>query len=126
VSRLVHAPGSVINILAATTDVDEEVTIVDDTTNNLTSFVEETINSGCPPPTNMPDPLLVVDDNPPQQESEPAQQQPQQKPNKSIAIEDKTVQVQGKDHIIWDVSKTYVVIHRNYLKRGTEEQRKSN
>jgi hypothetical protein len=48
-------------ILAATADVDEEVIIVDDTTNNLTSFVEETINSGCPPPINMPDPLLVVD-----------------------------------------------------------------
>ncbi len=66
----------------------------------------------------MPDPLLVVeDDNPPQQESEPAQQQPQQKPNKSIAIEDKTVKVQGKDHIIRDVPKTHVVIHRSYLKR---------
>jgi hypothetical protein len=98
-------------ILAATTDVD-------DATNNLTSFVEETTNSGCPPLTiNMPDPLLVVDDNPPQQESEPAQQQPQQKPNKSITIEDKMVQVQGKDNIIWVVSKTHVVIHRNYLKR---------
>jgi hypothetical protein len=104
-------------ILAATTSVDKEVTIVDDTTNNLTSFLEETTNSGCPPPINMPDPLLVVDYNPPQQESEPAQQQPQQKPKKSIAIEDKTVQVQGKVHIIWDVPKTHVVIHRNYLKK---------
>ncbi len=104
-------------VLAATTSVDKEVTIVDDTTNNLTSFLEETTNSGCPPPINMPDPLLVVDYNPPQQESEPAQQQPQQKPNKSIAIEDKTVQVQGKDHIIRDVPKTHVVIHRNYLKK---------
>jgi hypothetical protein len=65
----------------------------------------------------MADPLLVVDDNPPQQELEPAQQQPQQKPNKSIAIEDKTVQVQGKDFIIWGVPKTHVVIQRNYWKR---------
>jgi hypothetical protein len=79
--------------LAATADVDEEVTIVDETTNSLPSFVKATTNSGCPPPINMPDPLLVVDDNPPQQESEPAQQQPQQKPNKSIAREDKIVQV---------------------------------
>jgi hypothetical protein len=51
------------------------------------------------------------------QESKPAQQQPQQKPNKSIAIEDKTVQVKGKDHMIRDVPKTHVVIHRNYLKK---------
>ena len=104
-------------VLAATTSVDKEVTIVDDTTNNLTSFLEETNNSGCPPPTNMPDPLLVVGYNPPQQESKPAQQQPQQKPNKSIAIEDKTVQVQGTDHIIQDVPKTHVVIYHSYLKK---------
>ncbi len=64
--------------MAATTSVDKEVTIVDDTTNNLTSFLEETTNSGCPLPINVPDPLLVVDDNnPPQQESEPGKLQPQ-------------------------------------------------
>jgi hypothetical protein len=85
--------------------------------NNLTSVIQKTTNSGCPPAINMPDPLLVLeDDNPPHQELEPAQP-PQPKPNKSIAIEDKTVQVQGKDHIIRDVPKTHVVIHRNYLNR---------
>jgi hypothetical protein len=65
-------------ILAATTNVDQEVTIVDYTTDTFTSFVEETTNSGCPLPINVPDPLLVVDDNnPPQQESEPGKMQPQ-------------------------------------------------
>jgi hypothetical protein len=103
--------------LAATTDTEREVTIVDDTTNNFTSFIEETTNSGCPPPINMPDPLSVEDDNPPQQELEPAQQQAQQNPKKSILIEDKTVKVQGKDHIIQDAGKTHVVIHQSYLKR---------
>jgi hypothetical protein len=81
--------------------VAEEIEVkIDDTSNNLTSVIQETTNSGCPPPINMPDPLLVVEeDNPPQQESEPGQE-PKQKPKKSIPIEDKTVKVQGKDHII--------------------------
>jgi hypothetical protein len=65
----------------------------------------------------MPDPLLIVeDDNPPHQESEPAPE-PKQKPKKSISIEDKTVKVQGKDHIIGDVPKTHIVFHWSNLKR---------
>jgi hypothetical protein len=36
---------------------------------------------------------------------------------RSISIEDKTVKVQGKDHIISDVPKTHVVIHRSYLEK---------
>jgi hypothetical protein len=47
----------------------------------------------------MPDPLLVVEDDNP----------PKQKPNKSIPIEDKTVKLQGKDHIIRDVPKTHML-----------------
>jgi hypothetical protein len=60
-----------------------------------------TTNSGCPPAINMSDPLLLVieDNNTPQQELEPAQQ-PEQKQKRSIIIEDTTVQVKGKDHII--------------------------
>ncbi len=88
--------------------------------NNLTSVIQKTTNSGCPPAINMPDPLLVLeDDNPPQQEleHEPAHQQPQPKPKRSIVMKDKTVKVEGKDHIIRDVPKTHVVIHRNYLNR---------
>jgi hypothetical protein len=97
--------------------VDKIEFTIDDTSNNKTSVIKETTNHGCPLPINVPDPSLVVEDNnPPQQESEPAQQ-PQQKPKKSIPIEDKTVKVQGKDHIIQDVPKTHVVIHRSYLKR---------
>jgi hypothetical protein len=36
---------------------------------------------------------------------------------KATTIDEKTVQVQSKDHIIWGMPKTHVVIHRNYLKR---------
>jgi hypothetical protein len=59
---------------------------------------------------NMADPLLVEHNNTPQQELEPAQQ-PQQKPKRNISIKDKTVQVEGKDHIIRDdLLKTHAVI----------------
>jgi hypothetical protein len=44
-------------------------------------------------------------------------QQPQQKPKKSIPNEDKTVKIQGKDHLICDAPKTCVVIHHSYLNR---------
>jgi hypothetical protein len=67
----------------------------------------------------MPDPLLVVDDNPPQQEAEPAQQQPQQEPNKSTAIEGKTVPGprQGSYHSGHAKDSCCYSRHRNYLKR---------
>jgi hypothetical protein len=65
----------------------------------------------------MPDPLLVIkDNNTPQQELEPAQQT-YQKPKRSIIIEDTTVQVKGKDHIIWGVPETHVLVHRSYLEK---------
>jgi hypothetical protein len=77
-----------------------------------------TTNSGCPPAINMPDPLLVIlkDNNTPQQKLEPAQQ-PEHKPKGSIIIEGTTVQVKGKDHIIWGVPKTHVLVHSSYLKK---------
>jgi hypothetical protein len=76
-----------------------------------------TTNSGCPPAITMPDPLFVIEDNnTPQQELEPAQQT-DQKPKRCIIIEDTTVQVKGKDHIIWGVPKTHVLVHRSYLKK---------
>jgi hypothetical protein len=107
------------NINRISSFVSEEIEVkIDDTSNNLTSVIQETTKSGCPPPINMPDPLLVVeDDNPPQQEQWEPAQEPKQKPKKSIPIEDKTVKVQGKDHIIRDVPKTHIAIHRSYLKR---------
>jgi hypothetical protein len=47
---------------------------------------------------------------------EPAQQT-DQKLKRSIIIEDTTVQVEGKDHIIPGVPKTHVPVHRSYLKK---------
>jgi hypothetical protein len=50
------------------------------------------------------------------QELELATPPPQQKPQRSIAIQDKTVQVKGQDHIIQDVPKTHVVLSLPCLK----------
>ena len=57
-----------------------------------------------------------VEDNAPQ-ELEPTPAQPQQKPRRSITIENKKIKVKGEDHIIRDVPNTHVVIPHNYLKK---------
>jgi hypothetical protein len=104
--------------------VAEEIEVkIDDTSNNLTSVIQETTNSGCPPPINMPDPLLVVEDNnPPQQEqSEPAQE-PKQKPK--IASQLKTKQSRSKARIISFRMCSYC--YSSELPEETAEQRKSN
>jgi hypothetical protein len=124
-----------INRISASSYFTAEVEATVHKTNNSTSSVikkstnsgcppaitmpdpKTTTNSGCPPAINMPDPLLVIEDNnTPQQELEPAQQT-DQKAKRSIIIEDTTVQVKGKDHTIWGVPKTHVLVHRSYLKK---------
>jgi hypothetical protein len=42
---------------------------------------------------------------------------PQQKTRRSIIVDNKTIQVKGEDNIFWDVPKTHIVIHHNYLKK---------
>jgi hypothetical protein len=125
-----------INQISASSYFTAEVEATVHKTNNSTSSVikkstnsrcpptitmpdpKTTTNSRCPPKNNMPDPLLVVigHNNTPQQELEPAQQT-DQKPKRSIIIEDTTVQAKGKDHIMRGVPNARVLAHRSYLKK---------
>ncbi len=83
--------------------------------NVSTARPQPTANSGCPPANNLPDPSSVEEDMP-QELLGPATPPPQQKPRGSIAIQDKTVRVEGQDHVIRDVTEINVVISFPHLK----------